>query len=292
MWYTVEAAFKTGFDGMAYLIERCHDEGIEVHPVFNITRRGWSRFMSSFDHMYYDDPRENKHNSNKYYNIHMPKFRDWIVGVILDFVKHYEIEGLCFDYLRAGSGFYASNFNIDNYRARFGRNLKRDMAKGINAPGVMLRQWNKDDIENILRRIVKGAKTLRPDIVITNAGLGQCFPIGGAASVRDQGQYNIDWVNSDLVDYILPWDYAHPIPETDWEYKDKLKNRRKGTVMGGLYHGKNPVESVLLHSIMPAILADDGDMTALYPNWMVDDKISNILKQQYYYLPAVVPWRQ
>jgi len=289
--YTVAAGFRAGFDGMSYLIKRCHEEGIEVHPVFNVTRHGWSKSMTPYDHMYYDDPRSKDKNSNNYYNIHMPKFREWIAGIILDFVKNYKVDGLCFDYLREGAGFYTSSFNVADYRTRFGRNLKLDIAKGINAKGVMLRQWNKEDIEDILRSIVTGARVLRPGIIITNAGLGQCFPIGGAGTIQDQGQYNIDWVNSGLVDYILPWDYAHPIPDTDWKYKSKLNDPRKGTVMGGLYHGKNPIEPVLLHSIMPDILDDDGDMAALYPFWTMDEEISNILRRQYYYLPARIPWR-
>ena len=288
--YRVARYFRRGFDGLAHLIRRCHGVGIEVHPVFSVVKRGWAKSMHPYE-IYFDHPHPPPRRYNTFYNIHMPHFRRWISDIMLDFVSRYEIDGLCFDYLRAGAGFYASTFNISDYLTSFGRDLATDIALGPDAPGVKLREWNKRDIEDILARTVSGIRALRPHAIVSNAGLGQCKPIRGADATEIQGQYNINWVNSGRIDYIIPWDYAHPIPAADWTYKNALLDRRRGTVMGGLYHGRKPAEPVLIERIMPAILADDGDMEALYPYWRMSEAQVRLLRSRYFQLPARIPWR-
>lgn len=290
--YTVAKAYQHGFDGLAYLIQRCHDMGIEVHTVFNVTRAGWSKDMAPYRNIFFDDPRPSQPGNSEYFNIHKPAFRQWIVDIVGELVERYDIDGLCFDYLRAGIGFYTSEFNESNYRKRYGRDLRKDIAAGMKTPGARLQDWNREDIEDILRRTVAKARALKPGLVISNAGLGQCQPGPGIDSTQWQGQFNVDWVNAGMVDYIIPWEYGHPIPQDRWDYKSKLRERRHGTVMGGLYHGQKPVEPVLLHSIMPAILADDGDMQALYPYWTISEEHVRILREQYFHLPARLPWRR
>ncbi len=288
--YRVAQYFRRGFDGLAYLIRRCHSVGIEVHPVFSVVKRGWAKSMRPYD-VYFDNPHLAPKGHNTFYNIHMLHFRRWISDIMLNFVSRYEIDGLCFDYLRAGPGFYASTFNISDYLTSFDRDLATDIVLGPDAPGVKLREWNKRDIEDILGLTVPGTRALRPRAIASNAGIGQCNPIRGSSGTEIQGQYNINWVNSGLIDYVIPWDYAHPIPAADWTYKNALSDRRRGTVMGGLYHGRKPAEPVLLESIMPAILADDGDMAALYPYWKMSDKQVRLLRSRYFQLPARIPWR-
>jgi hypothetical protein len=290
--YTVAKYYEQGFDGLACLIDACHAKGIEVHPVFMVVFRGWSRDMKRFD-KFFDNPRPPPVEQGRFYNIHMQEFRDWIVEIMTDFARTYDIDGLCFDHLRSGLGtrFYASNANIAAYRRRYGRDLRADIRRGINAPGVKLREWNRTDIEDILFRTVAAVRAHKRGIVISNAGLGQCLPIRASDVIRDEGQYNVDWVNSGKVDYIIPWYYGHPFVESDWSYKQALRNRRRGTVMGGLYHGPRPAEPAMLHSIMPRILADDGDMAALYPYGMMSAAHIEILKNHYFQLPARIPWR-
>jgi hypothetical protein len=290
--YTVAKSYQRGFDGLAYLIQRCHDMGIEVHPVFNVTRTGWSKDMAPYRNIFFDDPRPPQPGNSEYFNIHKPTFRQWISDIVGELVERYDIDGLCFDYLRAGIGFYASEFNESDYRKRYGRDLRKDSAAGVKAPGVRLQDWNREDIEDILQRIVPKARRLKPGLVISNAGLGQCQPGPGPDHTQWQGQFNVDWVNAGMVDYIIPWEYAHPIPHDRWDYKNRLRERRRGTVMGGLYHGQKPVEPIMLHSIMPAILADDGDMQALYPYWTMSQEHIRILREQYFHLPARIPWRR
>ena len=288
--YRVAKHYRRGFDGLAYLIALCHEANIEVHPVFTVITHGWSKQMAAYE-MYFDDPRPPQTGNSEFYNVHMPDFRTWISQIMVEFVSNHDVDGLCFDVLRAGIGYYASKFNVADYRQRYGRDLRSDIRAGINAPGVKLREWNRKDIEAILDMTVTAVRSTKPDVIISNAGLGQCTPIGGHQAFADQGQYNVDWVNSGKIDYIIPWDYAHPIEKTDWSYKHRLNDRRKGTVMGGLYHGKNPIEPLLLHSIMPSILADDGDMAALYPYWTMSQEHIDILRSQYFNLPARIPWR-
>lgn len=287
--YTVAKYYKQGYDGLAHLIETCHAAGIEVHPVFMVTRRGWSHEMAPFDR-YFDNPSPPPPEKGQFYNIHMAEFRDWIVKIMIDFARSYNIDGLCFDYLRADVA-YVSSHNVIDYKRRYGRDLRIDKMLGFNGPGVKLRNWNREDIEDILYRTVAGVRSTNPRIVISNAGLGQCFPIRGSDGVRDEGQYNVDWVNSGMLDYIIPWDYGHPMVPSDWDYKRALKDRRRGTVMGGLYHGPRPAEPIMLHSIMPQILADDGHMAALYPYWTMSNAHVEILKHHYFQLPARIPWR-
>ena len=193
------------------------------------------------------------------------------------------------EYVSVGVLFFP--YNISDHLTSFDRDLATDIALGSDTPGVKLREWNKRDIEDILGRTVPGIRALRPRAIVSNAGIGQRNPIRGSSGTEIQGQYNINWVNSGLIDYVIPWDYAHPIPAADWTYKNALLDRRRGTVMGGLYHGRKPAEPVLLESIMPAILADDGDMAALYPYWRMSDKQARLLRSRYFQLPARIPWR-
>lgn len=88
-----------GYDPLAFAIKEAHFRGMELHAWFNPYRATMSaNTMVSFDHMTRKRPELFfTYGGKKQFDPGIPEVREYIVQVILDVVKGYDVDGIHFD---------------------------------------------------------------------------------------------------------------------------------------------------------------------------------------------------
>ena len=193
-------------DPLSRLIDLAHRNGIEVHPWFTITLR-----QRNFYKKYYDfgTPADA-------FDVHNPDFRKFIVDLIIDVVKRYDVDGVNLDYIRT-MGICTSMYCQNDYLRQFGRDLLSD-TNHRNPDGLLephLQRWQDETITAIVRDIGNKTKAIRSRIIISVDG----HPALGSS---EEGREDLSWANSGLIDIVFNMDY-HVLP--DYEYLNYIISR-------------------------------------------------------------------
>lgn len=180
-----------GFDPLAYIIERAHAEGMEVHPWFSVCRGPLQHLDEDRLWMFHWSA-ERERWFGGWADVHRPEFRDWIVGFMLDCCRRYEVDGLHYDYIRAGVDCECEQC-VAEFEAQFGHGMDE-------ATNTEWAQWHEPAIGEIVRRATLGLREIRPD-AITSAAVQSHF-----AGPRG-GQDGPGWVREGILDVLMPMDY-------------------------------------------------------------------------------------
>lgn len=182
-------------DPLAYLVERCHANGIEVHPWFVVS-------MCSRD--FHPEFREAQ-TPDGFFDAHRPEFRDWIVTLMLDVVQRYEVDGINLDYIRTGGLCQGPKCQAE-YEAKFGTKLLED-ADQLPKPGwpnERLVQWQNEAIADLVRRVAVEGRKLRPRLIISadvHVGLPSAPPTSDGRNV-------LPWIEQGWLDVAYDMDYG------------------------------------------------------------------------------------
>lgn len=191
-----KAQFKSGYDPLAYLIKTAHAMGIEVHPWFTVMYR-----TRDFLYKFYDlGTPENA------FDVHVPEFRKFIVNLMLEVVRNYDVDGINLDYIRA-VGICTSRHCIKDYRTKTNRDLRADskLQKELPQAWESLKEWNRNAVSNIVSDFSLHARKIKPQILIS---------VDSIVEIRDfklQGADSIHWSNNGWIDIIYHMDYAKMI---------------------------------------------------------------------------------
>ncbi|HLS27835.1 MAG TPA: family 10 glycosylhydrolase, partial [Opitutales bacterium] len=177
------------FDPLAYLIERAHaaNPRIEVHAWIIAYPLGSAHGHP--DHILNKNPdwimeaaNGSKLISNEYWaDPAHPGVQQHIVDVSLDLINNYDIDGLQFDYIRYPSPDWGYNpLSVARFNNRFGTSGKPA------ANNSAWRQFRRDAVTELVRRVYLEAINLKPMIKISAATIGQ----GGGITQTSQ------WPNS------------------------------------------------------------------------------------------------
>jgi len=186
----------TGHDPLAYLLEKAHAAGIEVHPWFTVVRRDDNVYRQFYDVA-----------TPKYaFDVHNAEFRKFIVGLMLDIVKRYPVDGVNLDYIRS-VGDCSCEQCSSGYQERFGRILREDLARksAEKEPLPSLVQWHSEAVSEIVQQFSIESRKIKPGLVISVDAL----PL--TTDALSQGQDSIRWANSGWVDVIFSMDYSQTI---------------------------------------------------------------------------------
>lgn len=188
------AKYKAPGDPLATLLRVAHANGIEVHPWFTVTYRS-RNFLPRF---------RDSETAPDAFEIHRPEFRDFIVELVLDVVRRYEVDGINLDYIRS-MGVTQGRYVAAAYREIYGRDLFRD-SRAYDDRARMephLREFLDRAVEDVVRRVSVQGKTLRPGLVVSVDGR----PIPRFLPPSDQGRQEVAWANAGLVDRIFSMQY-------------------------------------------------------------------------------------
>lgn len=190
-----------GWDPLRLLLDEAHAAGIEVHAWFNVYKvrgpvapppsspqhpvRSLRHAAVLFDNEYWLDPGR-------------PEVRDHLLRVLLDLVRSYDIDGVCFDFIRYPLGDFPD------------RETYRD-----HGNGVPLDEWRRENVTRFVRQAYAAVMQEKPSIKMGAAPLGN---FGGALSAQPDsrsarggvGEFYQDartWLKNGWLDYLAPQVY-------------------------------------------------------------------------------------
>ncbi|MEW6203597.1 MAG: family 10 glycosylhydrolase [bacterium] len=192
------------FDPLAYVLKKAHAAGIEVHPWFCVTYIGVRgvegggmllRKYPEFGALARGgaDWAAPDSGGGLYANVHSEPYRNFIVALMTEMVRDYEVDGLHYDYIRAAAD-SQDDETVKEFHKRFGH----DMSEAAYEEWVA---WNSPAIDDIVRRATEGARTYRPSTIISGA------VFTNIPHVRKQGQDAVKWAAQDWLDVIFTMDY-------------------------------------------------------------------------------------
>ncbi len=185
-------------DPLEYLISQCHAAGIEVHPWFCVSKR-----ERDLHPEFVEDG-----TPKGFFDVHRPEFRDFIVGLILDVISRYEVDGINLDYIRTG-GVCTGPRCYEEYRARFGTELQEDLKlkEPDGSPCARVILWQDEAVADIVRRVAEEGRRLRPNLVVSVDG--HIHPPTTAPGT--DGRNERPWIQAGWVDVVYNMDYGRTL---------------------------------------------------------------------------------
>lgn len=276
VWYVTGARFPTETapadprlferfsrdDPLAYLIERAHAVGIEVHACLTIAIRGSGLFPQF----------AGKGTPDGAYDLHDPQFRKKMVRIVSDVVQRYPVDGINLDYIRT-MGVCKSGSCVEDYQRRFGRSLTADLAASKTDPGAATRiaEWNLAAVTEIVRGVSAAVRAIRPGVVISV----DAHP--NNPDLLRQGQDSVRWANDGLVDVVYDMSYGRIIDiENIAKVREMLDQPSRLSVMLAKYDrdeaGSTDRPAVLLEKYIELVRNRWPDMGLGIYNYPLSDE--------------------
>ena len=218
------AQASTGFDPLRYVIEKAHVLGIEVHPWFTVVLRRSDLFP--------EFARQEVLEGGKLgiFDIHNPRFRDWITNLIVEVTSNYDVDGVNLDYIRA-MGMCNTTACGAEYHARYQRDFEKDALLFRVAPRMIpsLIEYQESAVTGLVRKIAEAVRAVKPRVVIS----ADAYP-----DLTDylNGQNSVEWVNRGYVDVLFRMDYDKSINGAGTEaVRSRLNNPDRLTIIAGNY---------------------------------------------------------
>ena len=278
-----------GYDPLQFAIEECHKRGLELHawlvciPIGNKRQVG----LLGKDCIVKKQPKLCKQfNGSWYLDPGNPGTAEYLSQIAKEIVSRYDVDGIHLDYIRypeQGEKFP----DKDTYR-KYGK--KQD-----------LKQWRRDNITRIVRRIYTEVKQLKPWVKVSSSPIGKfndtrrysSFGWNAYETVYQDAQ---KWLNEGIQDALFPMMYFqgnHFYPfALDWK---ENKNDRWIIPGLGIYflHPKEQdwkIDEIIRQIYFSRKIGLDGQ--AYFRNKFILSNTKGILDElqsNFYVYPAVVP---
>ncbi len=207
LWPMTDRVEK-GLDPLAYLIAQAHRRGVEVHPWFCVTYRD-KAFRAKLGGV--DVVQKNGKPHPTAADVHRPKYRDFIVNLMVGVARDYDVDGVHLDYIRAMSRCYCPACRRE-FAEKFGHPLEQATDQEWLA-------WQRGAVGDIVRRVAEGVRRVRPRSKISAA------VFSNMRSGALQGQDPAGWARKGWLDLVIPMDYQMQtlvVKETEQKFLDAL----------------------------------------------------------------------
>ncbi len=242
------AITAVGEDPFALLIREAHQAGIEVHAWVNLLSFGDNKnafLLKKYGPSILTRNRKAKkviedYKIDEQYFLEPGdlRVREELSKVVEEIIRFYpQLDGLLFDYIRypdADPNCGHTTANVERFREATGLAEIDDMGKDWH-------DWKRDQVTELLKELVKKARTIRPKIQVSATGC-----LSYARALYEAFQDWPMWVNSGIVDSVTVMNYS-PEPE-EYEYriteiKTKVKDFSKINITVGAYKPETSLES-------------------------------------------------
>ncbi len=190
-----------GWDPLQFLLDEAHKVGIEVHAWFNVykVRGPVPPAPSSPQHPVRAFPdRVVQYKNESWFDPGIPEGRAYLVRVVSDLTMNYDVDGVCFDFIRYPGKDFADGAT---YR-RYGN-------------GKPVDQWRRDNINQFVREAYDAITHVKPSVKVGAAPVGN---FGGTLSAQpdtkiaagafdDYSQDSRVWLKYGWLDYLAPQVY-------------------------------------------------------------------------------------
>ena len=278
-----------GYDPLAFAIEECHKRGMELHAWFVTIPVGNNRQVKLLGkHSIVQKNRKlcKQHQGAWYLDPGNPGTADYLASIVAEIVDRYDIDGIHFDYIR-----YPENANRFPDKDTF-----RKYGKGKN-----LKQWRRDNITSIARRLYQETKQRKPWVKVSSSPVGKFKDTNRYSSLGWNAYETVyqdaqGWLEEGIHDALFPMMYFkdnHFYPfALDWQ-----ENKHGRWVIPGLgiYFLSPREKDWPLHEISRQIhftrqIGLDGH--AYFRNRFLLDNVKGVfneVKHEFYTSPALIP---
>lgn len=278
-----------GYDPLAFAIEECHKRGMELHAWIVTIPAGNARQvkLQGRNSVVQKNRKICKlYKGNWYLDPGNPETKEYLSRIVKEITTRYDIDGIHFDYIRYPE--QAENFpDKDTYR-KYGK-------------GKELKQWRRDNITDIVRRLYADIKAIKPWVKVSSSPIGKYrdtnrYPSRGWNAYHVVYQDAQKWLKEGIHDALFPMMYFqgnnfYPFA-LDW--KENCGNR--WVVPGlGIYFLSPREQNWSLDEIVRQIhftrqVKLNGQ--AYFRNQFLLDNTKGVLdelKENFYATPALVP---
>ena len=150
-----------GYDPLTFVIEECHKRGMECHAWFvtfplgtdkNVKEQGKRSVVKRHPKLC------KRHNGEWYLDPGVPETSDYILSLVKEIVKGYDIDGIHFDYIRYPE--QAKSFPDKVLYRKSGKKLS-------------LSEWRRANINKMMSCIYDWVKSVKPWVQVSSAPLGK-----------------------------------------------------------------------------------------------------------------------
>ena len=215
------------WDPLEFMIEECHNRGMELHAWLNpyrVTSNDTENLCE--EHLYYKKPYLFlKYGKQIYFDPGHPESREHTINVIADVVKRYDIDAIHFD-----DYFYPYKIKYEDFPDEESF-MKYHEADGFGR--YQKNDWRRNNVNMLVRDLNKTIKSIKPWVKFGISPFGiwrskDLDPTGsntvGATTNYDDLYADIKlWVEKGWIDYNVPqlyWEIGHPtadyIPLIEW----------------------------------------------------------------------------
>ncbi len=231
---TMGQAPEPFYDPLLFAILEAHKRGLELHAWFNPYRaRAITDRPASANHISKTRPQlVRQYGKYLWLDPGEKEVQDYSLGIIMDVVKRYDVDGIHFDdyfypYREKNSSGVEMDFPDDASWRRYGSRTKmtRD-------------DWRRDSVNKFIERVYKGIKAEKPWVKfgISPFGIwrpGNPPPIAGLDSYEELYADSRKWLANGWVDYFAPqlyWSIDSPGQSFPvllrWWAQQNTKNRQ------------------------------------------------------------------
>ncbi|MEI9894378.1 MAG: family 10 glycosylhydrolase [Chthoniobacter sp.] len=190
-----------GYDPLAFAIAEAHARGIELHAWFNPFRAGTTtKGPYAANHVTHTHPDwVRTYGGQLWLDPGEPEARRYILDVILDVVKRYDIDGVHIDDYFYPYPVKGAEFPDDSTWQRYGE-----------ATGMARADWRRDNINRFVEAMYRGVKAAKPSVRVGISPFGIWRPKVPAtieAQLDSYAQLYADarhWLSQGWCDYLAP----------------------------------------------------------------------------------------
>jgi len=294
-----------GWDPLEVAVEEAHRQGLELHAwinTFPMWRGSVPPIETSPRQMYLQHPEwvvcdsagipmNGEHNSYIWASPGNPEVRKYILGVVEDIVRKYDIDGIHFDYIRYPEGSVEHGYSHDSVSVR------RFQSVEGNPNRLSWEHWEREQVNQFVFDAYNTIDTIKPWVKVSAAVIGKYMGTGwtGYSAVYQDPRA---WMELEKMDFIVPmvyWQRAHPthpfIPLiTQWH--DRVAYERQ--IFPGLSSGlqkrfgwselSDEIEAVRATGLPGVVFFS---LTGLRQDW---NKLG-VHEFPYWSIPPAMPWK-
>lgn len=278
-----------GYDPLAFAIEECHKRGLELHAWIVTIPAGNTRQVNLQGRN--SVVQKNRsicklYKGNWYLDPGNPETQEYLSRIVKEITSRYDIDGIHFDYIRYPE--QADNFpDKDTYRK--------------HGKGKELKQWRRDNITQIVRRLYTDIKAVKPWVKVSSSPIGKYrdthrYPSRGWNAYHVVYQDAQEWLKEGIHDALFPMMYFqgnnfYPFA-LDW--KENCSNRWIVPGLGIYFLSPQeqdwPLDEIVRQIHFTRQVKLNGQ--AYFRNRFLLDNTKGILdelKENFYTTPALVP---
>ncbi len=170
---------QSHFDALAYLIQKAHamNPPIAVHAWINTCAVGGNgRNPFNILHLHPEwlslNPQNNDFDKEaSKIDPGNPDAADWTFRIYLDIARHYDVDGIHFDFVRYGGRDWGYNpVSVARFNQRYGDRDDIKRLPGTDLPDptdATWQQWRRDQVTAMVRKVYAHAVKINPHIVVS-----------------------------------------------------------------------------------------------------------------------------